>query len=64
MPIGLIKFFNLKSGFGFIKDIESDEEYYFNKKSVTEEIKVDDKVSFDVKEVKRGKEATNINKIN
>lgn len=64
MPIGVVKFFNLKSGFGFIKDFESEEEYYFNKKSVKEELKENDQVSFDISEAKRGKEAVNIKKTN
>jgi len=64
MYSGTIKFFNQKSKFGFIKCNEDGKEYYFHAKDVEGGAILDaeDKVSFELKEAKRGPEAVNIKK--
>jgi len=64
MHSGIIKFFNQKSKFGFIKCDEDGKEYYVHAKDVEEGVilNADDKVSFELKEAKRGMEAVKVKK--
>jgi len=63
MKTGLVKFFNETKGFGFIKMDETGEEIFVHVSGLTEKIKQDDKVSFDVTEGKKGPNAINVKKI-
>ena len=63
MKTGLVKFFNETKGFGFIKMDDSGEEIFVHVSGLTEKIKQDDKVSFDVTEGKKGPNAINVKKI-
>jgi CspA family cold shock protein len=65
MYSGTIKFFNQKSKFGFVKCNEDGKEYYVHAKDVEAGVtlETDDKVSFELKEAKRGPEAVNVKKI-
>ena len=60
---GEIKFYNLKNCFGFIRQNNKEQDYYFYLKTPTEELNPEDLVSFELKESKRGLEAFNIKKI-
>jgi cold shock protein len=63
MKTGLVKFFNEAKGFGFIKMDDSGDEIFVHVSGLTEKIKQDDRVSFDVTEGKKGPNAINVKKI-
>ena len=42
MKEGKVKFFNESKGYGFIKDVESDEEYFVHVSGLIDKIKEDD----------------------
>jgi cold shock CspA family protein len=46
--LGFVKFFNSEKGYGFIVDKESNESYFVHADNLTEEIKDNDKVSFEI----------------
>lgn len=60
MKEGKVKFFNETKGFGFIKDNESDNEYFVHVTGLIDEIKEDDEVSFELKEGRKGLNAVNV----
>ncbi len=60
MRKGIVKFFNRKSKFGFIRDMESNQEYYVHIKDVAGSIDEGDHVTFDLREEKRGPAAHNV----
>ena len=60
---GKIKFYNKKSCFGFINQKETGNDFYFYLKNSLEELNTDDKVSFELKESKKGLEAFNVKKL-
>jgi len=57
---GKVKFFNNTKGFGFIKDNESDNEYFVHVTGLVDDIRENDDVTFDVKEGKKGLNAVNV----
>jgi len=60
MKEGTVKFFNETKGFGFIKDDDSDNEYFVHVTGLIDKIKNDDQVTFDLKEGKKGLNAVNV----
>lgn len=60
MNTGKVKFFNETKGYGFIKDQESDKEYFVHVTGLVDKIKEDDEVSFDLQEGKKGLNAVNV----
>jgi CspA family cold shock protein len=60
MNKGTVKFFNDTKGFGFIKDQESDKEYFVHVSGLIDEINEDDEVTFDLQEGKKGLNAVNV----
>jgi len=60
MKKGIVKFFNRKSKFGFIREHESGTEFYVHIKDVNGSINEGDQVSFEIKEEKRGPSAVNV----
>lgn len=60
MSTGTVKFFNNSKGFGFIKDDESENEYFVHVTGLIDEIRENDKVSFDLTEGKKGLNAVNV----
>jgi CspA family cold shock protein len=60
MKEGKVKFFNETKGFGFIKDAETDEEYFVHATGLVDRVREDDDVSFDLKEGKKGLNAINV----
>ncbi|MCY7408690.1 MAG: cold shock domain-containing protein [Chitinophagales bacterium] len=60
MNTGTVKFFNKAKGFGFIIDDNSKEELFVHATGLADEIRQDDKVSFDVEEGKKGPNAVNV----
>jgi CspA family cold shock protein len=60
MSKGTVKFFNNSKGFGFIKDQESEKEYFVHVSGLNDEIKENDEVTFDLQEGKKGLNAVNV----
>lgn len=57
---GTVKFFNESKGFGFIKDQDSDKEYFVHVSGLVDEVKENDKVSFELTEGRKGLNAVNV----
>lgn len=57
---GIVKFFNDQKGFGFIKDDESDNEYFVHVSGLIDEVRENDEVTFDLKEGRKGLNAVNV----
>ncbi|NNF02636.1 MAG: cold shock domain-containing protein [Bacteroidia bacterium] len=62
MKKGKVKFFNETKGFGFIKDEESDQEYFVHVTGLVDQIREDDDVTFELTEGKKGLNAVNVKK--
>ncbi|MCG6190924.1 MULTISPECIES: cold-shock protein [Maribellus] len=62
MNKGTVKFYNSLKGFGFIKDDDSSKEFYVNASGLKEDIRENDKVTFDLEEGRKGKNAVNVRK--
>jgi len=60
MKKGTVKFFNETKGFGFIKDENSENEYFVHVTGLVHEIREADQVTFDLQEGKRGLNAVNV----
>ena len=60
MNNGTVKFFNNAKGFGFIKDNESNKEYFVHVSGLIDEIREDDEVTFDLQEGRKGLNAVNV----
>lgn len=60
MKEGTVKFFNTTKGFGFIKDSESNNEYFVHVTGLVDQIKQDDFVTYELKEGKKGLNAINV----
>ncbi|MEJ7676765.1 MAG: cold shock domain-containing protein [Segetibacter sp.] len=63
MKTGKVKFFNVTKGFGFIKADDNNEDVFVHVTGLVDEIKDEDKVSFEVSEGRKGKNAVNVRKI-
>ena len=57
---GIVKFFNESKGFGFIKDAESEKEYFVHSTGLVDSIREGDEVSFDLEQGKKGLNAVNV----
>jgi len=57
---GIVTFFNDSKGYGFIKDLETQESIFVHINSLTEPIKENNKVSFEVEMGPKGANATNV----
>ena len=60
MNTGTVKFFNNSKGYGFIKEDETDKEYFVHISGVIDETSENDKVTFDLEEGRKGLNATNV----
>jgi CspA family cold shock protein len=60
MKNGVVKFFNVTKGFGFIKDESSGEDIFVHSSGLQEEIRENDNVSFDTENGKKGLNAVNV----
>jgi len=60
MTNGTVKFFNDLKGFGFIKEANSDQEYFVHVSGLVDEIRENDEVTFDLQEGKKGLNAVNV----
>ena len=57
---GIVTFFNDSKGYGFIKDLETQESIFVHINSLTEPIKENNKVSFEVEMGPKGANAVNV----
>ncbi|MFC5269866.1 cold-shock protein [Adhaeribacter terreus] len=60
MNIGTVKFFNDSKGFGFIKDDNSNTEYFVHVSGLVDEVRENDKVTFELQEGRKGLNAINV----
>ncbi|NEM96852.1 cold-shock protein [Pontibacter burrus] len=63
MQTGKVKFFNVSKGFGFIIADDTNQEIFVHQTGLTSEIRENDRVSYDVKDGKKGLNAINVEKI-
>lgn len=60
MYSGTVKFFNETKGFGFIKDDNSNKEYFVHANGLKDRIKENDSVTFELEEGRKGLNAVNV----
>lgn len=60
MNNGTVKFFNDTKGFGFIKDNNSNTEYFVHVSGLIDEIRENDNVTFELQEGRKGLNAINV----
>ena len=60
MKTGTVKFFNTAKGFGFISDSESTNEYFVHVTGLIDQIKENDRVTFELQDGKKGLTAVNV----
>jgi CspA family cold shock protein len=60
MTKGTVKFFNDSKGFGFIKEADTNTEYFVHVSGLIDEIQEDDTVEFELQEGKKGMNAVNV----
>ena len=60
MNTGTVKFYNDAKGYGFIKESESNEEYFVHSSGLIDNIRENDAVSFELEEGKKGINAVNV----
>ena len=60
MNKGTVKFFNDLKGFGFIKEENSDQEYFVHVSGLVNDIRENDEVTFDLEEGRKGLNAVNV----
>ncbi|MCG3164255.1 MAG: Cold shock-like protein CspLA [Bacteroidia bacterium] len=62
MSTGTVKFFNVSKGYGFIKVDETNQEVFVHATGLVDQVRQDDKVTFEVQEGKKGPNAVNVKK--
>jgi len=62
MSKGIVKFFNDTKGFGFIKDDETQKEYFVHASGLIDKVKENDTVTFELEEGKKGLNAVKVKK--
>lgn len=60
MNKGTVKFFNETKGFGFIKEDESNKEYFVHISGLVDKINENDEVTFDLEDGRKGLMAVNV----
>jgi CspA family cold shock protein len=63
MLTGTVKFYNDAKGFGFIVDDESQSDVFVHATGLVDKVTQNDKVTYDVKEGKKGPNAINVKKV-
>ena len=63
MATGKIKFFNEAKGFGFIVEDETNKEIFVHHSGLTDRVRENDSVSYDIVDGKKGQNAVNVKKI-
>lgn len=62
MNTGIIKFFNETKGYGFVKEDVNQKEYFVHATGLIDKVKQNEKVTFELKEGKKGINAVNVKK--
>ncbi len=62
MSTGTVKFYNAAKGYGFIKVDETNQEVFVHASGLADQVRQDDKVTFEVQEGKKGPNAVNVKK--
>ncbi len=60
MSKGIVKFFNESKGYGFIREDETNKEYFVHVSGLIDEVKDEDTVEFDLVEGRKGLNAVNV----
>lgn len=60
MKTGTVKFFNETKGFGFIKDSETQQEYFVHATGLEEKVREGDSVVYELQEGKKGLNAVKV----
>jgi CspA family cold shock protein len=60
MQSGTVKFFNETKGFGFISPDESNQDIFVHVSGLVDEVRENDKVTFDVEQGRKGPNAVNV----
>ena len=63
MATGTVKFFNESKGYGFIRQDDSEKEYFVHVTGLVDKIQQNDKVSFELSEGRKGVNAINVKKL-
>ena len=60
IQVGVVTLFKTDKGYGFIKNLETQESYFFHVKSLIDPVKENSKVSFEVEKGPKGLNAVNV----
>lgn len=60
MKEGIVKFFNVEKGFGFITPVEGGEDIFVHKSGLKQRINQGDKVNYNVEKGKKGLNAVEV----
>ena len=60
---GRVEFFNDSKGYGFIKELETQQKYFIHVNGLLEEIKENDKVTFELERGMKGMNAVRVKKV-
>ncbi|MFW5793154.1 MAG: cold-shock protein [Bacteroidota bacterium] len=60
MKQGTVKFFNKTKGYGFIKDNETEKEFFVHVSGLIDEVQDGDEVSYELEEGRKGLNAANV----
>ena len=63
MQQGQVKFFNESKGFGFIKPSDSGDDIFVHSSGLTEDIRENDLVEFELERGRKGMNAVNVRKV-
>lgn len=62
LRVGVVTFFNDTKGFGFIKDLRTNQSVFIHANQLSEELKENDKVTFQTEASSKGLKAVNVKK--
>lgn len=60
MKEGIVKFFDETKGFGFVRETETGKEYFVHISGLIDKVKMNDAITFELKEGKKGLNAVNV----
>ncbi len=60
MNKGTVKFFNQTKGFGFVREADTEKEYFVHVSGLIDQIRENDEITFELKEGKKGLNAVNV----